>query len=330
MKLATIEQITSIRPIEKADAIELATIGGWQSVVGKGSYKAGEKIIFIHPDTVLAPAPWNQFLVIKDNPEAPIVLRPRTLRGTFSAGLVMPINLLPDTAPKEIGTEVSSYIGVTKYEKPLPGVLAEHCDGYLDISVAPTTDQENGLSDLTLAHEVLKGDVTITGKLDGTSTTVEVHEGVVTKVYSRRVSYKKDPEQMYWKVPSTWKIPKTFTGVIQGELCGPGIQKNHLGLKDRQLFVFNVSRGFAANFTEKDNEWMNYDSMYDFCEEIGADIVPILDQGVFSLEELQKMCEEYKYDNGTKGEGIVVTNIKYKRFGHTRPKGFKLIANEYL
>jgi len=34
-KLATVKKITNIRPIEGADMIELATVGGWNVVVGK-------------------------------------------------------------------------------------------------------------------------------------------------------------------------------------------------------------------------------------------------------------------------------------------------------
>jgi len=331
MKLATIELITKIAPIDGADKIVVATVGGWQVVVQKELHSEGDKVVFVHPDTVLAPSDWNKFLVDKGNPEAPIVLRPRTLRGTFSVGLALPLGVLPKDLPSyAVGTEVSSVLGVTKYEKPLPGVLAEHCDGYLESSVAPSTDQENGQSDLALAQSVLSGEVTITGKLDGTSETLEVVDGEVVKVYSRRVSFKRDPEQMYWKEALKLKLPKTFTGIIQGELCGPGIQSNHLGLKGREFFVFGVSTKFAKDFTESDGEWMAYEQMHDFCEKCGASIVPLLDQGRFYASELELMAEEYYYDNGVKGEGIVVTNKSYLRKGHVRPRGFKIVAKEYL
>jgi hypothetical protein len=45
-KMATVRRISKISPIEGADAIELAHVDGWQSVVEKGSYSVGEKIIF--------------------------------------------------------------------------------------------------------------------------------------------------------------------------------------------------------------------------------------------------------------------------------------------
>lgn len=86
----------------------------------------------------------------------------------------------------------------------------------------------------------------------------------------------------------------------------------------------------AAEFSDKDNEWMTYDEMHDFCDKIDAEIVPLLDQGKFTLDELHNLEKGYHYDNGTKGEGIVVTNIGYKRHGHTRPKGFKLVSETYL
>jgi hypothetical protein len=41
-KLATIRRIDSLDPIEGADKIEVATVGGWKVVAQKGLYKVGD------------------------------------------------------------------------------------------------------------------------------------------------------------------------------------------------------------------------------------------------------------------------------------------------
>ena len=41
-KLATIRQISDIREIQGADAIELAIIDGWQTVVKKSEFEIGD------------------------------------------------------------------------------------------------------------------------------------------------------------------------------------------------------------------------------------------------------------------------------------------------
>ena len=42
-KLVTIRTIDAISPIPDADAIEVATIGGWNVVTKKGEFKPGDK-----------------------------------------------------------------------------------------------------------------------------------------------------------------------------------------------------------------------------------------------------------------------------------------------
>lgn len=45
-KLVTIKTIDAIRPIDGADAIEAAMIGGWAVVVKKGEFKPGDYVLF--------------------------------------------------------------------------------------------------------------------------------------------------------------------------------------------------------------------------------------------------------------------------------------------
>lgn len=53
-KLATIRKITDIRPIEGADMIELASVGGWNVVVAKNvGHKIGDKVVYCEIDSFL-------------------------------------------------------------------------------------------------------------------------------------------------------------------------------------------------------------------------------------------------------------------------------------
>ena len=55
MKLASIEQVLEITPIEGADKIEIATVLGWQVVVKKNEYKKGDLCVYIPIDTTIDP-----------------------------------------------------------------------------------------------------------------------------------------------------------------------------------------------------------------------------------------------------------------------------------
>lgn len=110
-KLAHIELIESLTPIEGADKIEVAQVLGWQCVVKKGEFNVGEKIIYIEVDSVVPDEP--QFEFLRDRK-----FRVRTikLKGQVSMGLVIPIpKPLKDNA---IGTDVTSYLNITKYLSP--------------------------------------------------------------------------------------------------------------------------------------------------------------------------------------------------------------------
>jgi hypothetical protein len=61
-------------------------------------------------------------------------------------------------------------------------------------------------------------------------------------------------------------IPPGFA--IQGELCGPGIQKNRLALAELDLFVFSVHDTRAGTF-------LDHAELIDFCAERELRTVPV-------------------------------------------------------
>lgn len=52
-KLATIERITKIAPIDGADKIELASILGWNVVIKKGEYNVNDLVVYCQIDSNL-------------------------------------------------------------------------------------------------------------------------------------------------------------------------------------------------------------------------------------------------------------------------------------
>jgi RNA ligase (TIGR02306 family) len=45
--------IGEVRPIEGADNIELAMVGGWQAITKKGEYEVGDKVVVATTDAVI-------------------------------------------------------------------------------------------------------------------------------------------------------------------------------------------------------------------------------------------------------------------------------------
>jgi RNA ligase (TIGR02306 family) len=96
-KLATVQQIAELLPIEGADAIEVARINGWNVVVKKGEFKVDEMVIFCEVDSFLPIQPEYEFLrkssykKMSDGTEG-FRLRTIKLRKTLSQGLIIPLN----------------------------------------------------------------------------------------------------------------------------------------------------------------------------------------------------------------------------------------------
>lgn len=118
-KLAHIEIIESLSPIEGADKIEVAQVLGWQCVVKKGEFEVGEMVVYIEVDSVMPEKPEYEFLR-----DRKFRIRTIKLRGQVSQGLVLPLSILPDKSIKysdgfnNIGKDVTDLLNITKYLTP--------------------------------------------------------------------------------------------------------------------------------------------------------------------------------------------------------------------
>ena len=334
MKLASIETIKTLKPHPNADRLELAQVLGWQSVVQKGLHKEGDKIVFVTIDSILPKCEWSAFLQDKKDPNKPIRLKMVKLRGEHSAGVIVPLSMFSEHISNlEIGTDITESLGIKKYIKELPANLAGENEGDFPTHLASKTDEDNGLSNLDLVKQVLdKGPLTITQKLDGSSVTVVIEGGIITHVCSRNLAKKDTGKSAFWEAAKKLKIPEGFSGVIQGELCGPGIQKNLLRLEEPEIFVFQIKKS--------NNEYMVYDEMKGFCMvEMSCRVVPLITNDTTfigcpdsetAIQKLQELADIQCYDKTEPAEGIVVRLKTYERSYETRrPLGFKILNRNY-
>jgi hypothetical protein len=118
-KLAHIEKIEWIKPIEGADKIEVCGILGWECVIAKkDNFKAGDMVIYCEVDSIMPYKPEYEFL--KDRKYR---IRTIKLKGQVSQGLVLPLLSLPQPARIVInslkeGQDVTQWLEITKYLSP--------------------------------------------------------------------------------------------------------------------------------------------------------------------------------------------------------------------
>ena len=308
MKLAEIQTINEIIPIEGADRIELARVQGWQSVIKKGSFSVGDRIIFVPIDTVLQPDDWNKFLWSKENPKTPIRIKTVRLKNQVSQGLIFPLSILPDPFfEHEIGTDVAHLIGVTKHIKLISANLQGIAKGDFPSHIISKTDEDNLLSNPDILDELKScNSIVITMKYDGTSGTFIKELDGTFRVCSRNLELE-DGDNIYYRIANKYNLKELMRNgsSIQGEICGP-IQGNPLKLSEADLFVFNYKDLNTRSYTNR------YNSLFLNLNLKDVPVVKIFSNDeikCLTIQTLLELANSQKYGNDP-AEGIVIRGFK--------------------
>ena len=299
-KLASVQKIKAIKPIEGADKIEIVQVLNWDCVAKKGEYQVGDTVIYFEIDSLLPDIPMLEWLKGSSWSQKlnKYKISTHKFRGQISQGLVMPIKDLKELynqindnngiaypidimAPAE-GTDLTELLNIEKYEPPVyNGPLGETINHEWSV---PKTDEERiqVCADNVLPEYIGKTDWYASVKLDGTSCTAGLFEDAFL-IGGRNQWYKGEnmyttTVKKYGDIEKHLRDYQKLTGkyiVFQGELCGPGIQSNRLGLKEKEWFIFNV---FVSTTGKYDSyEKLDLIGMLAMCERFGLKHVPLVD-----------------------------------------------------
>jgi len=326
-QMATVKQILDVVPIPGADNIELARVDGWQSVIKKGQFQKGDKVVFCEPDSLLPEKPEFEFM-------RPKKFRIKTckLRGVVSQGICFPMDILPEDLP--VGTDVSEILGITKYEPPIPVQLRGLIRCQISRQDAPKTDEMRvqNIPGVLMRNRGKMFDVT--EKIDGTSASYYLDMESGLHVCSRSVDLTRDEANVYWKYALENGIEEVLEALgeniaIQGELFGEGIQGNKYKIKGYEYRIFD--------FWDRQNQrYVEYETMVDMLKEVGLRedfLVPYvgrieLNHGV---EDLLKMADGRSLINGeVLREGLVFRSIPESIDAELGRLSFKAVSNEFL
>lgn len=261
-KLATIRQIADILPIEGADAIVLVKIDGWQCVAKKEEFAVGDLCVYYEIDSYLPLRPEYEHIrsrtFKKMGEQEGLRIKTIKLRGQISQGLALPISEtlkiewshtffnFEGARDLQVGDDVTEILGVQKYEPPVPTQLAGQVSGNFP-GFIKKTDQErcqNLGRDIFVDNKDSSYEVTM--KMDGTSFTAYYNntvEGVCGRNWELKVDENEGNSLVRMYVDSGLQAAlREFGGnfAVQGELMGPGIQKNREGFASHKLFVFDI------------------------------------------------------------------------------------------
>lgn len=318
-KLASIQRINSLRPIEGADAIEMAEVLGWRVVVKKGEFQEGDLCVYCEVDSVLPDQPEYEFLR-----DRKFRIKTIKLRGQISQGICFPLHRVGVE-----GEDVTEELGIIKFEPPiapcLRGLVRGNFPGWLR-----KTDEERIQSldrvifDRPDAHDPVWY---VTEKLDGTSFTaakrLTIDGTIEFHICSRNMDFKlEDCNNLYVQVGRELedRLPEGFA--VQGEILAPGVQKNKYQVTAPCLRIFSL-----FNITEFHYEPLEV--MEQMVKYMGLETVPIIDRA-FALPATVDDLVQYSIAPSSfqpklaQREGVVIRNVNDSNVS------FKVINPKFL
>lgn len=326
-KLASIQKIKEIEPIEGPDAIEKAYVLGWQLVIRKGEFSVGDLCVYCEIDSILPDRPEFEFVRAKSNR-----IKTIRLRGQISQGICFPLSVLPEGTEIAEDLDVTEVLGVTRFEPPIPANLAGTIKGLFP-SFIPKTDETR----VQVLEKVLTAyagtECYVTEKLDGSSVTFYRKDGEFG-VCSRNLNLEFNEDNSMWKFAVVNRLEEKLKVLnrniaLQGEIIGEGIQKNKYKLRGQHIYFFNVF----------DIDTYSYFSLKDakaLLEELELNIVPILEEHYLLESSVDALITKSKLksvlNKDTIAEGIVIRPVEEKidKYVMQGRVSFKAINPDFL
>lgn len=231
-------------------------------------------------------------------------------------------------------TNITELLEITKYDPPIGAILSRDAKGLFP-SFLRKTDEERIQNIPWILEQYKNEKVYVTEKLDGTSATYYLKDGVFG-VCSRNIELKEDERSLYWRMAKEYDLENKLKDMgnyaIQGEIIGPGIQGNKYKLKTPQLRVFNIFNIDTQSFLEV-KEFSSIVRSYLLLD------VPSLEFGIklselgITVSDLLKYAEDMSLLEPIQREGIVIRGVD--EFNNIRGTScgrlsFKVISNKYL
>lgn len=359
-QLASIQRVLSVSPIEGADQIEMLTVLGWELVAKKGEFKPNDLCVYLEVDSICPQRPEFEFL-------APVKYRIRTrrMRGQISQGIAFPLEIMLPFRDNMIedgkyfldlreGTDVSSILGVEKWspQENDTGLMVNGQPGYSQTkgnfpSDLPKTDETRIQSVASVLEGMEETPFYVSEKIDGSSQTCVLRKNEETgeltfSVCSRNQEKRETPFCHFWYTARKMCLEEKMRSLLetypsrfpqglalQGELCGPGVQKNKLKLEDYTMFSFNV-------FDLATKTYLNFEEMRDVLSVMHLPMVPVVLEKVFflpgtSVRELVDLATRRSMINPKVwAEGVVVRPLREMTHRKLGRFSFKIINPLFL
>lgn len=357
----SVVRIRAIEPITNADAIELAVIGDYRSVVKKGDFTVGELAVYI-PEAALLPPDVLEKIGLTGKLAGSEKNRVKAikLRGCLSQGILIPLQVADQWKAAAVvaqeGDVYTDILGITKWEPPIPvSMSGEVYSAGQHLTIAYDIENVKRFSDVLQDGEP----VVYTEKIHGTFCGVGLlpqshhdpkHYKSEFVVFSKGLGAQglcfkdteKNQQNVYFRALTKCGIfdklkeirgyfeeaTATVPLFILGEVYGAGIQDAGWYSDDISFRMFDIGHGFRG-----DQQYFDYPAKAYVSSRVGIDMVPVLYSGPHSKEEMLKWTSGKEAVSGAERnmrEGIVVTSMIERYHPELGRVILKSVSEQYL
>lgn len=362
------------QPVENhpdADRLSIVKIGGYLCISGKVEldpmdentaythrYNVGDKVAYVPegalvPEYILRDGFWSE----KDNKgllagSKGNRVKAKRLRGIFSQGLLLPApdgtltNEAGETHSFVTGDDVAGFLGITKYEPPIPVALAGEVVCIFGYAIKYDFESIQSVVDLFHHGEAVE----VTEKLHGTNCQIGYVPGlnhdelfgsegniyVGSKGLSAKGLVMKNNEtnagNLYVRTLTAMlsegledRLRAEFGNTpvrLFGEVYGKGVQDLSYGLNAPAFALFDIKVGDTFLMPNERNE---------VAERLQIPVVPVLYHGAYDLDTLIGFRDGKDTISGTNvREGIVIRSMDNLYHPHHGRKIGKWVSPDYL
>ena len=342
-----------LEPHPNADRLDLAVVGGYRCVVGKGSFADGDLVAYI-PEGNLLPPDVVEEMGLKLAGSDGRRIKAIRLRGQLSEGIVYPLdgNRLKGSVWAE-GDDPTDALEVEEYVPYIPPAMQGDVEHRPEMTLNFDVEAWKRYPDVLVEGEP----VVYTEKLHGTMCGLTIMPDGVMRAWSKGMGSKglvmQDNEanrskNLYVRTLERVKpgleamaetlrerMPALANGsafrddersgrvVVLGEIVGRGVQDLHYGLASPALYIFDINVG---------GTWMNFgelaDAVADQAEHFS--LVPTLDEGPFSAERLARLAGGKSTLADHLREGVVARAEPQRRDDEIGRAMLKYVSDDYL
>jgi RNA ligase (TIGR02306 family) len=337
--IVPVVRIRAIEPIPNADAIELAVIGDYRSIIRKGQFKANDIAVYL-PEAAVLPEALIQELGLEGRLAGSQKNRIKAirLRGCLSQGILY--DKVPENANED--DDLAENLNIIKYEPTIPAHMSGEVANLFGHTIRYDIENFKSFPDILIEGE----EVEMTEKAHGTFTGIAVINGLDHEemfdsnglVYSkglggRGLVFKDNAANninLYVQIAKKLNLHAAIRRVFQGktvhvlgETYGEGVQDLTYGSKIKAFAAFDIS--VDGNFLDRDD--------FDLAvKELGIDRVPVLYQGPFSRDIMYQYTDgKTVIGNGAHiREGVVIIPVSERRTNRIGRVILKSVSGDYL